>query len=71
MPLPNASNPVWQRLARGSLTKLKTQNLGIQLMAKRLERSPVPVNAKATEVYEFFVKWERVLHAEIQQLANV
>lgn len=70
MSLPSPQHPVWQKLATGALSKVKTQNLGIQLMTKRLERSNTPLPAKVAEIHSFFAKWERVLQAEIQQIAT-
>ena len=71
MSLPARQSPVWHRLAGGALPRLRTQNLGVQLMAKRLERSDASTPEKAAEIHAFFVKWERVLGSEIQQLASV
>ena len=71
MTLPNQSHPCWQKLASGSLSKIKTSNLGTQLLAKRLERSPEPVSVRAGEIYAFFSKWERILSNEIAQLTTI
>lgn len=69
MSLPSLQHPVWQRLAGGALQRVKTQNLGVQLMTKRLDRTDAPMATKAAEIHAFFAKWERVLQSEIQQLA--
>lgn len=71
MSIPPLQSPVWHKLAGGALSRLTTQHLGIQLMAKRLERSDAAPTAKAMEIHAFFAKWERVLGAEIQQLAKL
>lgn len=71
MAVPPATHPCWQRLASGSLSKLKTAHLGTQLLTKRIERSPDPVNVKAQELHAYFTKWERALPSEIQQLATL
>ncbi|MDP9902927.1 hypothetical protein [Variovorax ginsengisoli] len=71
MPIPAPNHPCWQRLASGGLVRLKTQHLGTQLMAKRLERSTEPVNVKASELHAFFTKWERMLSAEVKQLLTL
>ncbi len=71
MPLPAATHPIWQRLAAGAITKIKTQFLAIQLMTKRLEQSSASIATKAGEIYAFFVKFERILVGEIQQLASI
>jgi hypothetical protein len=71
MAVPTPQSPVWQRLATGALPRLRTQNMGIQLMAKRMERTHASPADKAAEIHGFFAKWERVLQAEIQQLASL
>lgn len=69
--IPPINHPCWQRLANGGLTRLKTQHLGTQLLIKRLERSADPAATKAAELHSFFIKWERVLPTEIQQLSTI
>jgi hypothetical protein len=71
MAVPPIHHPCWPRLATGALTQLKTQHLGTQLMAKRMERSTDPVPSKVAEMHAFFTKWERILASEVQQLATL
>ncbi|PXW99198.1 hypothetical protein C7444_10127 [Sphaerotilus hippei] len=71
LPVPPPSNPCWQRLATGGLQRLKTNHLGTQLLAKRIERSPDSVAVKAAEIHAFFAKWERILTAELSQITTV
>ena len=71
MPVPSPNHPCWQRLASGSLSRLKTAHLGTQLLTKRLERSTDPVATKAAEIYAFFAKWERALPTEVNQLVTL
>jgi hypothetical protein len=71
MALPSSDHPCWQKLANGGLARLNTHQLALQLMNKRLERSTDPVTTKAAEVHEFFVKWERALGSEIQQIQQL
>lgn len=71
MSVPPMNHPCWQRLASGGITRLKTQHLGTQLMSKRIERSTDPVTVKVAEMHAFFTKWERILAAEVQQLATL
>lgn len=71
MSIPPSTHPCWQRLAAGTLSRMKTQHLGTQLMIKRLERSNDPVPVKAQEIQAFFTKWERALSAEVQQLTTL
>lgn len=71
MALPPSNHPCWHKLASGGLARLKTQHLGTQLMTKRLERSAESAAGKAAEIHAFFVKWERTLATEIQQLPTL
>jgi hypothetical protein len=69
--LPSSDHPCWQKLANGGLAKLTTQQLSLQLMSKRLERSTDSTTVKAAELHAFFVKWERTLGNEIQQIQKL
>ena len=71
MAVPDRNHPCWQRLANGGLSKIKTENLGAQLMAKRLERSTDPVASRAAEIHGFFAKWERTLTKELAQFSTL
>lgn len=71
MAIPPLNHPCWQRLAAGGLTKLRTQHLGTQLLAKRMERSTDPLPARAAELHAFFTKWERILPTEVAQLSTL
>lgn len=71
MPIPPLNNPCWQKLATGGLTKLRTQHLGTQLLAKRIERSTDPLPVRAAELHAFFTKWERILPTEVAQLTTL
>ena len=70
MAIPPLNNPCWQKLASGGLSKIRTQHLGTQLLAKRIERSTDPLPSRAAEVHAFFTKWERILPAEVAQLTT-
>jgi len=71
MPVPPVTHPCWQRLAGGAIANIKTQHLGTQLMAKRVQRSEEPLHTKAAELHAFFAKWERALPNEVQQLTSL
>ena len=71
MTLPTLNHPCWQKLASGGLSKIRTQHLGTQLLAKRIERSTDPIASRAAEVHAFFSKWERILPTEVAQLTSV
>lgn len=68
MSLPPSNDPCWLRLANGGLARLQTQNLAAQLLTKRLSHSRDLAEVKAKQIHDFFVKWERALPREIQQL---
>ena len=71
MALPPPNHACWTRLARGDISRLKTQQLGIQLLAKRLQTSTATDSQKAGEIRAFFEKYERILGPEISQLASL
>ncbi len=71
MSLPSPSAPCWQRLAGGGLMRIRTDNIGLQMLAKRLERSPAAPVEKAAEIHEFFAKWQGSLTHEIAQFAQL
>jgi len=71
MDLPPSHAPCWRRLAEGGLSRIRTDNVAMQMMTKRLERSVDPASLKAGEIYCFFEKWQRSLQNEIAQLARV
>jgi len=69
--VPPLYNPCWARLANGGLKRLKTNHLGTQFLIKRMERSTDSAAVKAAEIHAFFVKWERILTAELEQIASI
>jgi len=71
MAVPPLNHPCWQKLAGGALSNIKTQHLGTQLLAKRLERSSNPIQERAIELHTFFTRWERILGNEISQLTKL
>ena len=71
IPVPPINDPCWLRLAKGGLSRMKTQHLGTQLMTKRLERSSTSDVEKAHEIYAFFTRWERALPSEVDQLPRL
>ena len=71
MAVHSRTSPCWQQLASGKLSTIRTQHLGTQLMTKRVERSNEPIADKANEIYNFFLKWEKILPAEIQQISKM
>lgn len=46
---------------------IRTDNIGTQMMAKRLQNSAESTDAKARQIYEYYSKWERGLANEIAQ----
>ena len=68
MSIPSPSHPCWSKLAQGQLAQIRTEQLGLQLLKKRMEASPLTAAQKATEIHSFFTKWEKILDSEIAQL---
>jgi hypothetical protein len=68
MCVPSAVHPCWTKLATGELARLRTEQLGLKMLAKRLDRSEQTMPQKAAEIRAYFVKYERILSAEISQL---
>jgi len=68
MALPPPDHPCWAKSASGGLASIDTNNLALQLMAKRQERSDEPPARKIAEIQAFFAKWERMLGWEIAQM---
>lgn len=67
MALPPATAPCWRMLASGGLERLRTDNLGTRMLIKRLQMTPLSVDAKAAEIHTYYAKWERGLANEIAQ----
>lgn len=71
--IPNPTQPCWQKLASGK-TPLKTDNLGLQMLLKRLQgklgATPPDgeLRSAAAELHAFFVKYEKILANEIKAL---
>lgn len=71
MAIPSPTHPCWSRAASGGLARIQTSNLALQLLVKRMERSPDPAAQKASEIQAFFAKWERILTPEVEQLHRI
>lgn len=67
MALPPPTAQCWRNLASGGLEKIKSENLGTRMLTKRLQMSPLGVDAKAQEIFAYYTKWERGLANEIAQ----
>lgn len=67
MALPPITAPCWQRLAMGDLARIRTENLGTRMLAKRMQTSNLSPAEKAREIYTYYSKWERGLSDEIAQ----
>lgn len=71
-PLPPPSHPCWLRLASGPVpASFQTKQLALQLLFKRLQGETTPPSTKARDVYAFFTKYEKILGAEVAQLAHL
>lgn len=72
MSLPPPTHPCWKRLVSGGIARLKTDQLALQLLCSRLERSAdTPIDRRSSEVVAFFTRFERILGREIAQLPTI
>lgn len=67
MILPDRTHPCWSKLAAG-VPGFAPRQLALQLLFTRLRQEAMPPAAKAEALHAFFVKYEKILSAEIQQL---
>jgi hypothetical protein len=73
--IPNKTNACWRKLATGE-KKIQTTQLGLQMLLKRISSKVTPtapeaeVAAAAGELHDFFVKYEKILSAEISALGS-
>lgn len=71
--LPNNTQGCWRNLASGK-TRLQTDNLGLQMLLKRLQgklgAAPAEADLRgaADELHAFFAKYEKILGNEIKSL---
>jgi hypothetical protein len=68
MSLPPLTHGCWKRLVSGGAARLKTDQLALQLLCSRMERSDAPLDKRVGEVMAFFTRFERILGREIAQL---
>ena len=69
--IPNADHRCWLRLVSGGAAEIRTNQLALQLMIKRLQSESMTPAQKAREAYAFFVKYARILGPEISQLDHL
>ena len=71
MSLPPPTHPCWKRLVSGGISRLKTDQLALQLLCSRLARAETPIEQRCSEVVAFFARFERILGREIAQLSTI
>lgn len=67
MTIPDRNHPCWLKLA-GGVPGFTPRQLALQLLFTRLRHEAMPPAAKAEALHAFFVKYEKILSAELQQL---
>ena len=65
MDIPPTTSPCWLRLVDGKVPGFETTHVALKFLIKRLQGEGVPATAKARELHQFFVKFERLLSKEI------
>lgn len=71
MSIPDSSHPVWAKLANGSVPGFAPKQLALQLLFTRLGHEVLGPKEKAQAIQIFFVKYEKILSAEITQLKDL
>ncbi|MBI2511482.1 MAG: hypothetical protein HYV96_05850 [Opitutae bacterium] len=70
MNIPDRSHPCWAKLAAG-VPGFTPRQLALQLLFTRLRHEAISTAAKADALHAFFVKYEKILSAELQQLQGL
>ena len=70
MALPTSNSVCWKQLLSGQRPGFQTKQAALMFLLKKLQGSNDPVDLRIKALHEFFVKYERVLDAEVKQLAH-
>ncbi len=70
MSLPNPEHPCWGRLIDSQLPQFKTRQAALMFLLKKVQNPSEPPQQRKKALYDFFVKYQRVLDAEIAQLTH-
>jgi hypothetical protein len=70
MALPTSNSLCWKQLLSGQRPGFQTKQAALMFLLKKLQGSNEPIEQRTKSLHEFFVKYERVLDAEISQLAH-
>ncbi len=70
MALPTSNATCWKQLLSGQRPGFQTKQAALMFLLKKLQGSNDPVDLRVKALHEFFVKYERVLDAELKQLVH-
>lgn len=68
MNLPGPHHPCWTRLTAPQALGFVPKQLALQLLFTRLGHESLSIPEKAQALHTFFVKYEKILSQEIEQL---
>lgn len=71
MSIPDSTHLCWQKLASNSVPGFTPKQLALQLLFTRLKNETMSVRDKADAIHAFFVKYEKILTAEMNQLRDL
>lgn len=70
MGIPQLNAMCWKRLLSGQMPQFHTKHAALMLLIKKLQSSGDDIDVRAKALSDFFVKYERVLANEINQLTH-
>lgn len=70
MTVPGPDHACWTRLVENQLPLFKPRQAALMFLLKKLQGSSEPIAQRRRALRDFFVKYERVLDAEIGQLLS-
>jgi hypothetical protein len=71
MGIPDPRHTCWLRLASPQAAGFVPKKLALQLLFTRLSHETMPASAKAEAIYTFFVKYEKILSWELNELQRL
>lgn len=69
--IPDETHPCWQKLATHQVPNFAPKQLGLQFLFTRLSHENMSTLQKAREIHAFFVRYQRILTWEINELQRL
>ena len=71
MNIPPSNHPCWARAAAKGTAAFQTKQYSLQMLLKRMDKSPISTAAKATELFKYFTKYHLIVQSELSQLQKL